>query len=250
MPANERLRAAILRSGRSLDQLAHDLGVDPKTIERWIAGRIPYKRHQYALADLLSADPAYLWPTGSPAEASGLAMAEILAVYPIRSMAGNDLWRDLFASADSEIDVLVYAGFWLSEDPGIRRVLARKASSGVRLRFLFGDTGGAQVSQRGADEGIGAAIAAKIENTIHNYHEVFKLPGVEVRLHDTVLCNSIYRADQEMLVNTHLYGLPGHMTPLLHLRRLPEGEFFAGYRESFERVWAGAKPLDRSEEVA
>jgi transcriptional regulator with XRE-family HTH domain len=79
MPANERLRAAILRSGRSLDQLAHDLGVDPKTIERWIAGRIPYKSHQYALADLLSADPAYLWPTGSPAEASGLAMAEILA---------------------------------------------------------------------------------------------------------------------------------------------------------------------------
>lgn len=65
-------------------------------------------------------------------------MAEILAVYPIRSMAGNDLWRDLFACADSEIDVLVYAGFWLSEDPDVRKILAKKAASGVRLRFLFG----------------------------------------------------------------------------------------------------------------
>lgn len=250
MGVNERLRAAVLRSGRTLDQLAHDLGVDPKTIERWIAGRVPYKRHQYTLADLLNTDPSYLWPTGSSVEASWTAIAEIMAVYPVRSMAGNELWRDLFTGADTEIDVLVYAGFWLSEDPGIRRVLAQKAKSGVRLRLLFGDADGAQVARRGIDEGIGNAIAAKIGNTIHNYRDVIELPGVEVRLHDTVLYNSIYRADDEMLVNTHLYGLPGHMTPLLHLRRLPEGQFFAGYHESFERVWSSAKPLDRSQEVA
>lgn len=250
MAVNERLRAAILRAGRSLDSLAHDLGVDRKTIERWIAGRIPYKRHQYALADLLDADPAYLWPTGSLEEASGLAMAEIVAIYPIRSMASNEVWRNLFAGASEDIDMLVYAGFWLSEDPAIRKVLAQKAKSGVHLRLVFGDPQSAEVAQRGVDEGIGDAIAAKIANTIHNYREVIELPGVEVRQHDTVLYNSIYRADQDILVNTHQYGLPGHMTPLLHLHRLPEGEFFAGYRESFERVWAQAKPLGRSEEVA
>jgi hypothetical protein len=31
--------------------------------------------------------------------------------------------------------------------------------------------------------------------------------GVEFRLHRTVLYNSIYRADDQVLVNTHVFGL-------------------------------------------
>jgi hypothetical protein len=58
-----------------------------------------------------------------------------------------------------------------------------------------------------------------------------------------VLYNSIYRADDEMLINTHLYGLPAHMTPLLQLRRVPGAEFFIAYSNRFERVWATAIPL-------
>ena len=136
--ANERLRAAIFSSRFELDDIAHQLGVDRKTVERWIVGRVPYKRHRYALAALLGLDPAYLWPVDSAVEASDLALAEILAVYPVRSTVGNDTWLRLFENAREGIDVLVYAGFWLSEDPAIRRVLCRKARSGVRLRFLGG----------------------------------------------------------------------------------------------------------------
>jgi len=248
--ANERLRAAIFSSRFDVGDVAHELGVDRKTVERWIAGRLPYKRHRYDLASLLGADPAYLWPSDSAIQASDLALAEVLAIYPVRSMIGNDTWLRLFEHAHASIDVLVYAGFWLSEDPAIRRVLMRKAKSGVQARFLLGDPDCAEVRQRGLDEGIGSAISAKIANTIHNYRELVAAAGVEFRQHATVLYNSIYRADDEMLINTHLYGLPAHMTPLVHLRRVPGAELFTAYSDSFERVWATAVPLDTPLSVA
>jgi hypothetical protein len=248
--ANERLRAALLSSGRSLDEVAAALSVDRKTLERWIAGRVPYRRHRYGLAALLGLDPAYLWPVDSPTEASDLALAEVVAVYPVRSTVSNDAWIRLFDQAKQYIDVLVYAGFWLSEDPAIRRLLVRKATDGVQFRFLLGDPKCAQVRQRGLDEGIGSAISAKIANTRHNYRELMSAAGVKFRQHGTVLYNSIYRADDEMLVNTHLFGAPAHMTPLLHLRRVPGAEFFSGYQDSFERVWATAVPLRRPRSVA
>jgi hypothetical protein len=41
-----------------------------------------------------------------------------------------------------------------------------------------------------------------------------------------------------MLVSTHIYGLPGHMAPLMHLQRLPGAAgLFAAYLDGVERVW-------------
>lgn len=241
--ANERLRAAILSSRFELDDVTQEMLVDRKTVERWIAGRVPHKKHRYALARLLAADPAYLWPVESSTRASDLALAELLAIYPVRAKVGNETWVALFEHAEVCIDILVYAGFWLSEDPAVREVLAQRAKSGVQVRLLLGDPNSPEVHQRGIDEGIGTAISAKIANTIHNYRDLVAAPNVEFRLHGTVLYNSIYRADDEMLVNSHIYGLPAHMNPLLHLRRVPGAELFACHADSFDRVWAVAKPL-------
>ncbi len=241
---NERLRAAISSSRFEVGDIAHDVGVDREALERWIAGRLPDKRHRHDLASLLGADPGYLWPSDSPIEASDLALTEVLAIYPVRSTVGIDTWLRLFEQAQANIDVLVYAASWLSEDPAIRRVLRRKAQSGVQVRFLIGDPDCAEVRQRGIDEGMGSALSANIAKTIHNYRKLIATTGAEFRQHTTVLYNSIYRADDEMLINPHLYGLPARLTALLHLRREPGAEFFAAYRSSFERVWAAAIPLD------
>ena len=54
--------------------------------------------------------------------------------------------------------------------------------------------------------------------------------------------NSVFRFDDEMVVNTHVYGFPGAHAPALHLRRLSAGDLFDTYLESFETVWADAKP--------
>ena len=69
-------------------------------------------------------------------------------------------------------------------------------------------------------------------------------PGIEVRQHRTVLYNSLYRFDDEMLVNTHVVGSPAPQNPVLHLQRVAGGHLFDHYLKSFERVWDSAEPLE------
>jgi transcriptional regulator with XRE-family HTH domain len=243
MEVNERLRAAIFSAGLSIDDVAERLDVDRKTVDRWVSGQRPYKRNQHAVAKLLALDPAYLWPAESADQASALAGAELVSIWPARSLVPVQQWIELFAHARLRIDVLVYAGFWLSEEPAVRDVLADRAAAGVQLRFLVGDPSSAAVALRSEEEGIDGVIPGKITNVLHNYRELTRHPAARFRLHATTLYNSIYRADDEMLVNTHVYGLPGHMTPLMYLRRVPGAELFASYLNSFERVWEESYPI-------
>jgi hypothetical protein len=55
------------------------------------------------------------------------------------------------------------------------------------------------------------------------------------------LYNSIYRADDELLVNTHAYGCPASHAPVFHLHRTGDDGMAATYLSSFERVWAAAR---------
>ena len=64
----------------------------------------------------------------------------------------------------------------------------------------------------------------------------------EIRRHDTPLYNSIYRFDNDMIMNTHVYGSLAAHTSTLRLRRA-DGAYFSTYLESFERVWASARPF-------
>jgi hypothetical protein len=57
-----------------------------------------------------------------------------------------------------------------------------------------------------------------------------------------VLYNSIFRADDRLFVNTHIYGLPAAQAPVWHLRKIPGGELARHYLDSFERVWDIATP--------
>ena len=69
------------------------------------------------------------------------------------------------------------------------------------------------VAERGAAEGIEEGMAAKVRNSIVLLRKLLAEPGVELRLHGTVLYNSIYRADDQLLVNTHIYGVMANNAP-------------------------------------
>jgi len=56
------------------------------------------------------------------------------------------------------------------------------------------------------------------------------------------LYNSIYRADDQLLVNTHIFGTMASNAPVFHLRKIPGGEMANTYLDSFERVWERATP--------
>jgi transcriptional regulator with XRE-family HTH domain len=241
---NERLRAALLERGITPAALGGQLGVDQKTVERWIGGRVPYRKHRYAVASRLRVDEVYLWPDALPREVVGTASeSEVVAVFPHRWEVPRDTWGRLFSSAEREVGVLVYSGLFLAEDAGVQKILAGKASAGVRVRVLLGDPVSPQVAERGTDEGVGDAQAAKIRNALVLYRPLRKVEGAEIRFHRTILYNSIYRADDQLLVNTHVYGVPAAHAPVWHLRKVAGGEIVTTYVDSFERVWDTAAPL-------
>jgi transcriptional regulator with XRE-family HTH domain len=241
---NERLRAALLENGLTPADLAQQLTVDQKTVERWVSGRIPYRRHRYAIATRLGVEEQYLWPGAlSRDQVTAASESEIVAIYPHRGDAPREIWTRLFESARSEIDILVYVAMFLAEDSTAQRILIDKARSGVRIRMLLGDPDSPALLERSHDEGIGDAIAAKVRNALVLYQPLRAVEGVQVRMHGTVLYNSIYRADNQLLVNTHVYGLIAAHAPLWHLRKVAGGELASTYMESFEHVWENSSPV-------
>jgi len=62
-------------------------------------------------------------------------------------------------------------------------------------------------------------------------------------MHSCTLYNSIYRFDNELLVNIHTFGLPATRSPVLHLHRIAGGRLFNQYMESYDQVWDSAEPL-------
>ncbi|MBT8226369.1 MAG: helix-turn-helix transcriptional regulator [Dactylosporangium sp.] len=241
---NDRLRTALLERGITPGQLAEALGVDPKSVERWIGGRIPYRRHRYAVAAQLEVDETYLWPDAlSRDQVANASESEIINIYPHRWAVPSDLWRAFFDNAERDIGILVYGGLFLAENAGIQRVLRAKAEAGTTVRILLGDPDCETVAQRGADEGIDATMAAKIRNAIVLYKPLRNIDGIEFRLHTTTLYNSIYRADDQLLVNTHIYNFPASQAPVLHLRYVAGGSMVTTYLESLDSVWRDAVPL-------
>ncbi|ORT59700.1 helix-turn-helix transcriptional regulator [Streptomyces sp. CB03238] len=242
--SNERLRSALLARGATIQDLAEAIQVNPKTVERWITqGKAPYRRHQYAAAAFLNVDVTTLWDDSRAVEsAADLSKAEILTVYPHRHTVPAGLWREMFARAERRLDVLVYSGLWLSEDLMFLDILKAKSAS-IQVRILLGDPACPAVKQRGIDEGH-RIMDGKIRNALTNYRPLFDThPDIGFRIHDSTLYNSLFRADDEMLVNTHVYGIGAYLAPVFHLRRLPGGGLFDTYANSIEQTWGGARQV-------
>jgi transcriptional regulator with XRE-family HTH domain len=248
---NEPLRRALVRARLREDDVAARLGVDPKTVRRWLNGRVPYPHSRSAIADLVGADEADLWPEAGGPLAPRTRPDDLGTIYPHRWAVPREVWTRLFASAEHDIGILAYSALFLAEDTGILRILAGKGRAGVTVRMALGDPDGPHAAERGEEEGIGNAVPAKIRNALTLYRPLTSVPNVEIRLHRTVLYNSIYRVDGQLMVNQHTYGMPAAEAPVFCLCDTGSGEMAALYRDSFERVWARSAaiepmPLSRS----
>jgi hypothetical protein len=243
---NERLRAALLERGITPAQLAEDIDVDLKTVERWIStNRLPYRRHRFSVAAKVGLDEAYLWPDAlTRDQVASASESEIINIYPARWAVPSDLWRAFFDNAEEDLGVLAYSGMFIPENAGILRLFRQKADAGATVRILIGDPNSEEVAQRGIDEGIDVDMAARCRVAVVLYQPLRGIDGIELRLHSTILYNSIYRADDQLLVNTHVYGTPASHAPVLHLRKVAGGDMVTTYQRSFDRVWDGATPLE------
>jgi transcriptional regulator with XRE-family HTH domain len=244
---NERLRTVMLRRGIATEDLARVCEVDPKTVERWIShGRVPHRKHRWSAANRLNADEAYLWPEIMARAGEGRhprGLAELIEIFPDRASVPRETWLRLGGEAQGRIDVLVYSGtFFAQTQPRVAHMLTERVGAGVQVRLCFGDPASDAVAVRDREEGLGGTMAAKIRASLTYYRDLSSLDGCEIRLHATTLYNSLFRYDDEILVNTHVYGEPASANPTFHIRRLDGSGLFDHHLAGFERVWATALP--------
>ena len=246
---SDNLRHALARARLQTVDVATALAVDPKTVDRWLKGRIPYPRHRWAIADLLQVDEADLWP--DIVKPRRPIVSEVQAVYAHRWTVPQAVWRRHFQAATRQIDILTYSSLFLAEDTGMIRLLVSRAHEGVNVRILLGDPDSPQVAARGTEEGIGPDVmTARTRNALTLYRQLHDVDGVEIRIHRTVLYNSIYRSDDDLLVNTHAYGTPAAQAPVIHLRATADEGTAAVYLASLEAVWTTAERISTDDPAA
>lgn len=245
---NERLRTTMLRRGISTDQLAVECGVDVKSIERWIGlDRVPHRKHRWIAAKLLEADETFLWPSilsRIPARrAREASRAELVELYPDRASVPRETWLRLLTNAQQAIDVLIHSGtFFAQTQPRVATMLAERAANNVHIRLCFGNPQSEAVVIRDREERLGGTLAAKIRASLTYYRSLTAVEGCEIRLHDATLYTSIFRYDDDLLANGHVYGAPASLNPTYHFRRIDGGTIFDHYMESFEQTWQSALP--------
>lgn len=241
---NQRLRSALVAAGVTQPALAEQVGVDAKSVERWITqDRLPHATTRGRVARYLGQDETYFWPALLGTEQSRDAtQSELVQLWPTRNTVPGDVWRSLIHQASSQLDVLVYSGGFLIEAYDLVEVVRRKAAAGASIRILLGDSRCEAVRQRAREEQL-SSLVDRCRSSLEYLAEVATLPGVQIRTHQTILYASQFRFDDSMLINNHTYGSYAARSPVLHLRHVPGGQLFDYYQRSFDRVWATGEPV-------
>lgn len=240
---NERLRLALNQADLDIDDVVRATGVSHRTVQRWIAGRVPYPRYRRAVARLVDADEADLWPSAASPR-SGTSASEIVNVYSQRSYVPADLWRRLVERGQAQIDLLGVALYYLFDDPGFIELLL---GADCNLRIVLADPGSEMVAARDEELGLEGRLAGRIGASLRNIRNLnvrrFDGRGFELRLHTTPMYCSLLRVDDEMLVTPHVYRRSGRLdTPILHLRHRERSGIFDSYDKHFEDVFYAAVP--------
>ncbi len=222
---NESLCRALLEARLSEEDLAVRLQVDPKTVRRWLEGRMPYPRHRWALATMLGLDETTLWPQLRSARSRP---DEVQAVYPHLDAVPEDVWLRIFGSAERDIGILAESADPFVTYPRLLEQLAQKAGSGIRVRICLPDPD--------------SALDAGIRRVLADLAPLRETGPVELRIYTAIIYNAVYIADNEMLVSQRAHGVAIGGGPVLHLH-CSDGEdgMVSVYLFSFAEVWDGAR---------
>ncbi len=237
------------QSGLSTDRLAEAVEVDPKTVWRWTnKGVVPRRVGLKArVANVLGVDESEIWPAPPRSDVmreDREVTEEVVTVWAHRADAPKARWWEMLSDAEASIDLLGYAMQFLPEDHSrLDRLLIDKAIAGCRIRIALANPDSPYVAERDDEEGLGGTFPDRIRTTIDHFEALVGVDGIDLRLHETRMYNSIFRGDDQMFVTPHLYALKGYRAPLLHLRRSADDGIFDGFAAHFERVWTVSTPI-------
>lgn len=242
MSRNQRLYDAIRQVGRRYQELADELGADPKTVERWVTeGRLPRPAIRRNLARLVGVPEAVLWP-----EAPGVAYgtSELVGIYTTRRELPPATVAALLDAAERHIDVLAYAALWLWDSvPHFAEHLELKIARGASVRLCLGNPESQAVVLRGREELVDGSLAVRCRLAIGYARPIHHVDPGAVRVSDTTLYATILRFDDDVLLNTHLWGNPASDSPVFHFHHDQAHGIASSAISSFERVWEAAQPL-------
>src|SRR5205085_2211527 len=218
---NERLRVAMSARAVEIEGLARHVGVDPKTVGRWLGGRVPHPRHRWKICDLLGQSEEHLWPGVGLGASGAHHTSEIVAAFAHRADTPSQLWSGMLERVRTNLDLLGYAMLFFPEQhPQLARLLEDKCASDLHVRIALADPNSDEVAARDRLEDLGGTLPGRIRSTMQHLEPILSNHGVEVRYHEVPLYNALYRFDDQMLVTPYLYRLHGYQHPLLHLKRL------------------------------
>lgn len=231
---NEALCRAMIGAGLGEEDVAARLEVDTKTVRRWLEGRVPYRRHRWALAAMLQVSDADLWPQlrrgdGRP--------EEVLAVYPHRDDVPDFVWKRVLASAVREIGILDRSGTFLAARPGVLQILSERAASGVRARICLRDPGADAADHAPMDGDIASGKALSLFGPLQTSG------NIQIRLLQVDHYGGLVFSDGQLLALQGVYGIAPGRCPVLHLQRCDDSGTFGAYLDLFERLWPTADPF-------
>lgn len=239
---NDTLRRALFEMQLSEGDLAARLGVDPKTVQRWLEGRLPYSKYRDRLARMLGLDEGELWPEVRGARPARAMPPELAGAYPRRNLIPQEAWLAMFATAQVRIEIVAYSAGFLLRDSRFVQTLANKGSQGLSVAVALGDPDRLDLARAGLEDDDEDGLSESIADAIGRIRPIARSGDVELRLHDVLLYNSLFRVDNEVLVNQHLYGIAAERTPVYHLHKASDEEMFDFYAASFHRIWQVAVP--------
>jgi hypothetical protein len=233
----------MLAANLTVDRLAAAVDVDPKTAERWISReRVPHRATRHKVVEVLGCGEADLWPSLSEDIRGRPGETELLRLYPSRSAITSGTWTSLLAGLRERMDLLVFSGIFLVEQYDLVALIRAKSAAGVRFRLLVGDESAPAVIRRAVEEGTPGGLEGRVQLMRRYLAEIAGIHGVEVRTHGETLYNSLYRFDDDLLVNGHTLGALAGQSPVWHVKRTLAGPIWEHYRRAFERAWATGVP--------
>jgi transcriptional regulator with XRE-family HTH domain len=225
---NEHLRTAITRAGLTIEEFADTVQVDVKTVRRWLAGRLPYRRTRTRVASALDTTEQALWPGEVPAPTAAAAgeptthtTGDAIVGYAYATDLAAPNVDELLGAAAERIQIVVpYLGF----DAGLVEMFRTGAPNGCRVHLMIGD------------------LDERVEPLLGN-------DEIEVRASPARVDHILFCADDEMLLVLTRIGSAGTSPPVIHLRRQADDGLFDRLTNDFDKRWLEATPLTSSEQL-
>jgi transcriptional regulator with XRE-family HTH domain len=230
--ADTNLKNALRQAGLTPEEFAEIVRVDPKTVQRWVAGTtVPYPRHRATIARALDLTEHELWPevTPPPARRSDRSDRDPAAGSKVTGTWARDTDETapdpvrFLSDHGGPIDLLEnFRGIQLT--PELTRALAEHAAAGREIRVLT-------------------------NRPVRRVEPLLGHPHVEIRFVE-YLERSLLRAGDAMLLTLVIDYEQDQPPPLLKLHRATDGGLFDRLLANLDTIADNAEgPLTTPEQL-